>query len=80
MFEHSFDRCGKSVWQRCYAADFECAALREQLFLEFLNFQGVTSRKEISSMSDQSKDRLRKAWADYVQERAMVILYDPDME
>ena len=69
-----------SVWQKCYAADFECAALRENLFLEFLNSQGVAARKEISSMDDQSKDRLRKAWADYVQGKAMVILYDPDME
>lgn len=69
-----------SVWQSCYTADFECAVLREQLFLEFLNSRGVTSRKEISSMSDQSKDRLHKAWADYVKERAMIILYDPDME
>lgn len=69
-----------SVWQRCYTADFECAAIREELFLEFLNFQGVTARMEISSMDDQSKDRVRKAWADYVQERAMIILYNPDME
>lgn len=69
-----------SVWQRCYAADFEGAVLREAMFFEFLKSQGMTSRKEISSMDDLSKDRLRKAWADYVQERAMIILYNPDME
>lgn len=69
-----------SVWQKCYAADIEGAVLREEMFLEFLKSKGMTSRKEISSMDDQSKDRLCTAWANYVQERAMIILYNPDME
>ena len=69
-----------AVWQKCYTADFDHAVFREELFLKFLNSLGIASSEEIRSMDDQCKDRLRSAWANYVQDRAMIILYNPDME
>lgn len=69
-----------SVWQKCYAADFENAAFREDLFSEFLKAQGMAGRDELRKLDVESRDRLRIAWADYVHDRAMIILYNPDME
>ena len=69
-----------SVWQRCYAADFSNAIFREDLFLEFLQSQGMSTREELSHLTPENEDRLRVAWANYVHDRAMIILYNPEME
>ena len=69
-----------SVWQKCYAADFKHAAFREDLFSEFLKTKGMASREQLCDLDAENEDRLRMAWANYVHDRAMIILYDPDME
>ena len=69
-----------SVWQQCYAADFDNALFRQDLFLEFLKMQGMQGMEELQKMSAETKDRLCMAWAEYVHERAMIILYNPEME
>ena len=69
-----------SVWQQCYAADFENALFRQDLFSEFLKMQGMQGMEELQKMSAETKDRLCMAWAEYVHERAMIILYNPEME
>lgn len=68
------------VWQKCYAADFEHAVFREDLFSEFLKTQGLTSREQLRDLNEENKDRLRMTWANYVHDRAMIILYNPHME
>lgn len=92
------------VWQQCYAADFEHASFRENLFIEFLEsqewlvqkmFQGqfpeaVMKRSHteimgffneiIKNLDKELQDSLCMAWANYVHGKAMVILYDPEME
>lgn len=69
-----------SVWQKCDAADFINAVFREDLFLEFLKTQGMTSRDDLRNLDAENEDRLRLAWANYVHDRGMIILYNPDME
>lgn len=69
-----------SVWQQCYAADFDNALFRQDLFSEFLKMQGMQGMEELQKMSAETKDRLCMAWAEYVHERAMIILYNPEME
>ena len=69
-----------SVWQQCCQADFTNAIFREDLLLEFLKSQGVSSREELLSQKGECVDRLRAAWAKYVHDRAMIILYNPQME
>lgn len=68
------------VWQRCYAADFSNAIFREDLFFEFLQSQGMSTREGLSHLTPENEDRLRMAWANYVHDRAMIILYNPEME
>ena len=68
------------VWQQCGQADFTNAIFREDLLLEFLKSQGVSSREELISQKGECADRLRAAWAKYVHDRAMIILYNPQME
>ena len=69
-----------SVWQQCRQADFSNAIFREDLLLEFLKSQGLSSREELLSYNGECADRLRTAWAKYVHDRAMIILYNPQME
>ena len=69
-----------SVWQQCRQADFSNAIFREDLLLEFLKSQGLSSREELLSYNGECADRLRAAWAKYVHDRAMIILYNPQME
>lgn len=69
-----------SVWQQCGQADFTNAIFREDLLLEFLKSQGLSSREELLSHNGECADRLRAAWAKYVHDRAMIILYNPQME
>ena len=69
-----------SVWQQCWQADFSNAIFREDLLLEFLKSQGLSSREELLSYNGECADRLRVAWAKYVHDRAMIILYNPQME
>lgn len=69
-----------SVWQRCYMADFANACFREALLQEFLDHEGIGADTAFSKMSREQMDRLQRAWAEYVQSRAMIILYDPDKE
>ena len=69
-----------SVWQQCFAADFKNAVFREDVFLDFLKTQGFTSREKLSDLEPEKADRLRMAWANYVHDRGMIILYNPDME
>ncbi len=69
-----------SVWQQCYAASFEHAVYDEQLFLQFLQNKGIDAKKMLSALSEQELDRLEMAWAHYVRERDMIILYNPEME
>lgn len=59
-----------SVWQRCYAADMERAVFRKELLEEFWK----------QNTKEQDLDNLRMEWADYVHDRGMIILYNPDME
>ena len=69
-----------SVWQQCWQADFSNAIFREDLLLEFLKSQGLSSREELLNYNGECADRLRAAWAKYVHDRAMIILYNPQME
>lgn len=69
-----------SVWQQCYAADFSNAIFREDLFLGFLKSQGMNNQTDILGMPSDQADRLRKAWANYVHAKALIILYNPEME
>lgn len=69
-----------SVWQQCWQADFSNAIFREDLLLDFLKSQGLSSREELLSYNGECADRLRAAWAKYVHDRAMIILYNPQME
>lgn len=59
-----------SVWQSCYAADMKRAVFRKELLEAF--------QKRYTK--EQDLDNLRMEWADYVHDRGMVILYNPDME
>lgn len=69
-----------SVWQRCYMADFVNASFRETLLREFLDSEGLEPNTAFSKMSREQMDSLQMAWAEYVQSRAMIILYNPDKE
>ena len=69
-----------SVWQQCYAADFSNAIFREALFSDFLKNQGINSKTEISKLPNDKVDSLRMAWANYVHEKGLLILYNPEME
>ncbi len=69
-----------SVWQKCYMADFENAVFRQDLLSDFLKEQGVKNLEEVQSASDDIRDRLRGAWADYAHRHDMIILYNPEME
>lgn len=69
-----------SVWQKCYQADFSNAMFREELLLEFLNSKGLSSLEELLSKTGTDEDNLREAWAKYVHDKAMIILYNPQME
>ena len=69
-----------SVWQQCRQADFSNAIFREDVLLDFLKSQGLSSREELLSYNGECADRLRAAWAKYVHDRAMIILYNPQME
>ena len=69
-----------SVWQQCWQADFSNAIFREDLLLDFLKSQGLSSREELLNYNGECADRLRAAWAKYVHDRAMIILYNPQME
>lgn len=69
-----------SVWQQCRQADFSNAIFREDVLLDFLESQGLSSREELLSYNGECADRLRVAWAKYVHDRAMIILYNPQME
>ena len=69
-----------SVWQQCQEADFTNAIFREDLFLEFLKSQGINGREEVYGLTGGNADRIRAAWAKYVHDRAMIILYNPQME
>ncbi len=69
-----------SVWQKCYAADFSNALIREELFVEFLKSRQITNADDLGNLTSRERDRLCMAWADYVHERDMIILYNPDME
>lgn len=69
-----------SVRQRCYMADFANAGFREALLQEFLDSEGSEWNGTCSGLSREQMDRLQRAWADYVQSRDMLILYDPDKE
>lgn len=68
------------VWQQCEMADFSNAIFREDLFLNFLNSQGIQNRADLRNLESVEVDRLRLAWANYVHDRAMIILYNPNME
>lgn len=69
-----------SVWQQCEQADFANAIFREDLLLDFLKQQGLHSKEELLGQTGESEDSLRVAWAKYLHDRAMIILYDPQME
>lgn len=69
-----------SVWQQCYQADFTNAIFKEDLLLEFLKSHGLNSREELLSQTGESADILREAWAKYVHDKGMIILYNPQME
>lgn len=69
-----------SVWQQCYAANFQNAIFNESVFLEFLQNEGIDAAANLSALSKQELDRLEMAWANYVHERDMIILYNPEME
>lgn len=69
-----------SVWQQCRQADFSNAIFREDVLLDFLKSQGLSSREELLSYNGECADILRAAWAKYVHDRAMIILYNPQME
>ncbi len=69
-----------SVWQQCYMADFSNALFRGDVFTAFLESQGLHTWQEVWKKSAEQRDRLRRAWADYVHEQGMVILYNPEME
>ena len=68
------------VWQKCEQADFANAIFREDLLLEFLKSQNLDSLQELKSQTGENGDRLRAAWAKYVQNKGMIILYNPQME
>ena len=68
------------VWQKCEQADFANAIFREYLLLEFLISQNLDSLQELKSQTGENGDRLRAAWAKYVQDKGMIILYNPQME
>ena len=68
------------VWQRCDQADFANALFREDVLLDFLKNQGLDNQEELLSRTGENGDRLRAAWAQYVHDRAMIILYNPQME
>ena len=69
-----------SVWQQCEQADFTNAVFREELLLDFLKQQGLSSREELFGQTGEAVDRLRAAWAKYIHDRAMIVLYNPQME
>ena len=69
-----------SVWQQCYAANFENAILNKEVFSQFLQYMGMDDTLKISDLSKAELDRLEMAWANYVHEREMLILYNPKME
>ena len=69
-----------SVWQTVYAANFENAIFHPTVFSQFLQDMGMDAALKISNLSEQELDRLEMAWANYVHERDMIILYNPKME
>lgn len=69
-----------SVWQACYAANFANAIFNKAVFSEFLQYMGMDATLSIDRLSGEELDRLEMAWANYVHERGMLILYNPKME
>lgn len=69
-----------SVWQKCYAADFTHAVFREDIMQDFLKLHDMKKWDDTKTLDAKQKDRLRMQWADYVYDREMIILYDPNME
>lgn len=69
-----------SVWQACYAANFANAIFNKTVFSEFLQYMGMDDALNPATLSKQELDRLEMAWANYVHERGMLILYNPKME
>lgn len=69
-----------SVWQQCEQADFTNAVFREEVLSDFLKSRGMDSKTELFRQNGDMADRLREAWAKYVHDRAMIILYNPQME
>lgn len=69
-----------SVWQTCFAANFENAVLNTNVFSKFLQYMGMDDALKPSDLSRDELDSLEMAWANYVHERDMLILYNPKME
>lgn len=69
-----------SVWQKCFAANFENAICNKQIFSQFLQYMGMDDTLTISDLSKEKLDSLEMAWANYVHERDLIILYNPKME
>ncbi len=69
-----------SVWQQCFAANFANAIFHKEVFSQFLQYMGMDATLSFDSLSGEELDRLEMAWANYVHERGMLILYNPKME
>ena len=69
-----------SVWQKCFAANFANATFHKEAFSQFLQYMGMDDALVVSNLSLQQLDSLEMAWANYVHERDMIILYNPKME
>ena len=69
-----------SVWQTCFGANFANAIYNEAIFLKFLQDKGIDASYVLSDLDKEILDSLEMAWANYVHERDMIILYNPKME
>lgn len=69
-----------AVWQQCVQADLANAICREDVLAEFLQTQPKGSMELLLYGKGAETDRLRAAWAKYLHDRAMLILYNPNME
>lgn len=69
-----------SVWQQCFAANFENAVFNAEIYLQFLQYMGMDDTLQPGDISKKELDSLEMAWANYVHERRMLILYNPKME
>jgi len=69
-----------SVWQTCFAASFENAIINKNVFSQFLQYMGMDDALTPADLSKEVLDSLEMAWANYVHERDMLILYNPKME